>query len=437
MMSITGSQSIGLPDQQSVKAVILAPAAIAYQGAMPTGATPDKVELTGTVKAAPGLLPELGIQSAEAASRAGESIKRNVEEIEKQASKLLTRSTGLAIDSTKWLFLGASLRRFRTRTIDFDPSPVNHPLPAEIQRAKVQLVADAQAEQSWIAKLAPGDRERYQELIPLLQHSPMARRAWQKLLLDGRLPGNKDSLGQETLLAHLHALSRQPLARRVDRQKLISELISEIEEPVRIDQRGKDTCAATNGQILLARKNPAEYVRLLRGLAAPAGKVQMHGGHYLERSSDWNASNDGKRSVSARLIIPSLMSEGQLFRGERYNNTQDRNELWFYDRWFVSFGSGLLLGSSRINSQLQGRNYHNQLFLRWNRQQKWQELKAAVNQGKGPIPVAMSWDGDGDHVVQIYRIAQGRIHYTNSWGQQESMSEKEFSAHVISADIPD
>ena len=331
---------------------------------------------------------------------------------------------------------GTSSASFKTRIIENNPSDVNHPSSSEVARAATALSAHLAAEQAALAKLPAAARTQYQAVQTQILNRPMARRELQKMLLDRRLPGEKDLLDQESVLAQLQRLTIQPLAKDIDREQLVSDAIGEIENPVRIDQHDKGTCGATTAQILLARQHPAEYLRLIGGLASPEGRVTMFGGKHLSRVADWNASNDGGRSIPSRLLQPAFMNQAEIFSRLSYDNTSDENRLGE-----IALGGGLFdAGLAKLCAQLEGTPFRTLTFLAWNRDTRWNQVKDTVDRGRGPIPVSLEWvdqEGPGGHYVQIDKIASGRVYYTNPWGMQESMTEAEFKSHLMGALIPE
>lgn len=342
----------------------------------------------------------------------------------------------------QFLVYGVSYAPFKTRKVTSDPSDANHPSYQDITDAEQQTQASAAAEAAAVAKLSPADQKKYAQLIALTgptayspQGWPVARHALQQMLLSGQLTGQKDLASGNRLLDDLSTLATEPLAKGVDRGDLLSETAIEVQDPSCIDQQAKGTCVATTASILLARLHPAEYVRLVAGLATPEGKVEMAGGDTLSRVSDWANQNDGDRTTSQRLLIPALMNDGELPLTS-YDNSTDKTKLAF-----LSLPGGLMGGgAAHINSQLEGRPYQNHDFFIFDRGYEWNKVKQALAQGKGPIPVGVIWsDSDGNvggHELQIDKIANGTVYYVNPWGDDETMSESEFEKHIDSAQIP-
>lgn len=333
-----------------------------------------------------------------------------------------------------WALMGVKMTSIKDKRNVYDnPSDVNDPQPGEQATALQQIKADKAKEEAALAKLSAADRKRYEALATQVENRPMSRRALQQMLLDGRLPGEKPLKGEGTLLSQLEGLLTQPLAKGIDRGQLLGEVISEVENPVRINQHSVGTCGATTAQILLVRKNPAEYVRLVSGLATPKGEVTMAGGGLLNRHSDWDDNGDGGRSISSRLIQPPLMDEAEPLPGDNYDNSEDRNNWGPIPLW-SGLGGG---GEAEILSKLLNKPYDNKTFFHWNRDARWSEVKQLLADQKGPVPVALAWGDNGSgHFVQIDKIEDGKVHYTNPWGSREWIPEADFKAHVTMAQVP-
>lgn len=340
-----------------------------------------------------------------------------------------------------WIVKGATgtdSTKFETRKVYDDPSDVNHPTDAEVDAAKKAVASNEGKVKEAVAKLGPEQQQQYEAVAAQTVGRPTAQLALQTMLLDGRLTGGKDHKDQGSALVHLSTLASQKLADGVDRRTLVSEVIGELENPVRINQHGVGTCGATTAQILLIRQNPAEYVRLMTGLASPAGKAEMAGGDTIERVSDWNDDSDvnwqGARTTASRLFQPAVMDYGEPLPGDAYDNSEDRNKLGPIPLW-----SGLM-GLGGICEQLTGKSYDTTMMLWWNRDSAWNDMKQAIADGRGPVPVAVRWNTSGSaggHFVQIDKVEDGKVYITNPWGQRETFSEAEFKSHVTTLTMPE
>ncbi|MBU6430041.1 MAG: hypothetical protein KGR26_13585, partial [Cyanobacteria bacterium REEB65] len=310
-----------------------------------------------------------------------------------------------------------------------------------LAQARQDTAAHQADEAAAVAKLSVADQAKYQALVHITEGTDangddlsLARQSLQGLLLDGALTGQLDLASGRTLLDNLSGMATEPLASGIDRAELVSQALSEIADPTAINQQFKGTCVATTAAIVLANMHPAEYVRLIAGLATPAGQVKMAGGDTLTRVSDWAIRNDGDRTVTQRLFVPALMNDGQLPLFH-YNNTTDHSMLGP-----IPAGGGLTpSGSAHIESQLEGTSYQAHTFYAVDRDAQWQQVAAALAQGKGPIPIGVIWsDGMevGGHELALQSIANGTATYLNPWGDQETMSAKELEAHITSAEMP-
>jgi hypothetical protein len=333
-----------------------------------------------------------------------------------------------------WLVFGVSFEDFKTRKVVDDPGDVNRPDWDEIEKAKKEIKSRAAEEKAALDKLSPEQKKQYETLAKLSEGRPLSRWALQSLLLGGKLTGEKALRGEKTLLEELDRLATQSLGDGINREEIVSDLIAEIENPVRINQQGKGTCVATTAQILLTRKHPAEYARIVADLARPVGEAKTAKGGTLKRNKDWADSSDAGRSVPSRLIQPALMDMGQMLPQPilDYDNTKDKTVLGP-----IPLAGGLTGGgSATINTELQNRDYDSHTFFHWNRNSKWNTVKEALAQGKGPIPCGLVWGTGGGHQLQIDKVENGTVHYTNPWGQLETMDEAEFKAHIMNAEIP-
>ncbi len=188
------------------------------------------------------------------------------------------------------------------------------------QKALAQLIGNRPLEGRWLASLSPPEQEQYLDLQDILLHrsgmkgedgnaigDPVAALSLQALLLTGRLPGSKDFFAEADLLAHLSRLESSPLAEPLDVAKLLAEVIQELAVPSCVFQGTKNTCVPTAVTLELIRRCPAEYVRLVSGLAGPAGYVWLASGECLARKDECLTDDGSYRTDSLRLLLPALM----------------------------------------------------------------------------------------------------------------------------------
>ena len=323
--------------------------------------------------------------------------------------------------------MGASTADLETLTSVDDPSDVNDPSSRDLDAAKKALAANRAAETRAVAALPERERTRYQAVAKACEGSTLAQRGLQRLLLDGALPGARDLRGETTLLDQLHGLTTQPIAPGIDRGALVSEVVAEVENPVRINQHGKGTCGATTAQILLIRQNPAEYVRIVRGLASPSGDATMFGGKTISRHHDWAADNDNGRSNPSRMFQSAVMEFAQVIPFSHYDNTQDKTMLGP-----IGISGGLMpSGLVKALDQLTGKDYEVSTAWRWNRGEVYEKMKRLLAEGQGPLPVSLTWNGGG-HFVQVDKIEGGKVTFTNPHGRVQTLDESEFRTVLTS-----
>ncbi len=288
-----------------------------------------------------------------------------------------------------------------------------------------------------------------------------------------RLAGKDLSGG--TMLSHLQAMATAPLARGIDRADVLSSTMNEVKDPTRIEQRRQSTCAATSTTLVLVGRSPAEYVRLIGGMASEQGAATLAGGQPLRRNDGSISDARSGRSVSERLLQDAFMdyANGSM----NYNvSTDDSGE-----------GDGGLTSaeSARLNSGVFGQPYRSVtgganyaprdagVLAR-----SWASLKSgfefvtfqhdasrpmATLQARSgtPTQIGMRWgqEAHSSHAVVVNRIENGRVYFQNPHGNAyhgqapgstltppprrveagniQSMTVADFSARLSSVIVPD
>lgn len=346
---------------------------------------------------------------------------------------------------------GISFEEFTTLTPEH--SPGKYPNHSEQDEAANLLNAYRSSETQALGRLSPEQRTAYDNVRAQLAGNTTAQRALQKLLLDNRLTGEPLAHGGDTLLDHLQTMTQQPLAAGIDRQSWLADTLVELYKPERICQHAWNTCGATSAQILVARENPAEYARLQSGLASPEGKVDMIGGDTLKREADWNSEvspNSGAedlRTTSGKLFQSAVMELGNGFGFVNYDATADvhKPEINIFG-WKISTKIGLPglpggipglpdVGMENILKQLTGKDYQNHMPMPWQREGTWNEVEQALADGRGPVSTVLMWQGSMPHYVQIDRVDNDKVHFTNPHGVQQTLSKREFYDHLLQVQI--
>jgi hypothetical protein len=131
-----------------------------------------------------------------------------------------------------------------------------------------------------IQKMSAADRQAFEKVAKTLQHDLYGTENLRDMAVDGRLtePSLRNANGQ-TLLQALDKLASSPVKDPLNQNTLVGDVVREVFNPSTINQGNSGTCPATVVQIGLAREQPAEYARIIGGLASPSGvaKLTEHG----------------------------------------------------------------------------------------------------------------------------------------------------------------
>jgi hypothetical protein len=324
-----------------------------------------------------------------------------------------------------------------------DPD-TRYPDGKELTTAKAHLDASVAQETAAIAKLGPRAAD-YRKLADICGKDFVARDVLLKMLLDGRLQA-KDLKGQGDALTYLSKMATQDLPQGMDRQELITSILEEADDPTKISQEGKGTCAATTCIVVLTRKNPAEYMRLVQELSSPAGATTTVKGTKLARKADWADSSDYGRTPSQRMLEPALMEVGNFFL--KYDNTQDAHVLENASVWqkvkdgfhnlvanFKIAGGLEGFGTNKVLEAITGDNYTTIYGVtRLNRPFAWHRIEERVAQGHS-VPCGLNWEGGG-HEILLDKIEGGYCYFNNPWGETDRMSVEEFRRNLTNANLP-
>jgi hypothetical protein len=294
------------------------------------------------------------------------------------------------------------------------------------EAAEAQLEANAKLEEEHLAKLSPEDRERYEAVKEacLTEGDPVAALSMQKLLFEGKLPGEEALVGGGTLLEQLATAAdpNTPMVEGLDRGAFLCDLVQELATPSAINQGSVGTCAPTTIAIDLAMRNPAEYARIALGLASPSGEVELAGGQTLTRE-EGTILDDGKgRSNVQRLMGSAFMELGNGNR-DYINSTEEGDGAWSNDLDVLNEAVwGRPMSDKRLTTAEQRAGAMDIIDT---------QLEAGRN-----VPVALSW-GEGYHKVLVTgtEVIDGEeyVTYTNPWGREERMPREEFESRL--ADI--
>jgi hypothetical protein len=294
------------------------------------------------------------------------------------------------------------------------------------RQARELIAANGPMEAERLAALGEPQRHQYQVLATALGDRPQARLALQVLLADGKLTGKPAADGQN-LLQTLHGISHQAFTPGVDKTDFLSELVHEIAVPSAINQQDKATCTVASVQMLTATNHPAEYARVVAGLASPGGQVRLQRGDTLTREPGTEADDGSARSHPSRLWQAAFM---QFAVGPNvdYDNDKDQRD---DGKWGI-FAPEL----DKVVDALTARDTRLLTIDNQTPASIVNEIARHANAGK-PVPVCMDWgerDASGNehpgHDILVTAVKDGKVYYDNPWGYQEHMSVEEFKTRV-------
>ena len=216
--------------------------------------------------------------------------------------------------------------------------------------------------------------------------------------------------------------------------------VLEVEDPTRMAQEDKGTCGATSAAIIVANDNPAEYVRLVGGLATPEGEVALANGDVIAREPDWPLPGD-TRTASGQLLFPALM---EYATGDAldYDNAKDEQQADLGSDANIGLNGGLFDSQEkRLLEGLTGKSYEDHMVVPGFGEGALDEIQTATDNGEAVV-ASLRWktsddDDLGGHYVVITNVTADTVEITNPWGKTESFSREEFGEHLMSYHIPE
>ncbi|HEY9765584.1 MAG TPA: hypothetical protein V6C82_04440 [Chroococcales cyanobacterium] len=294
-----------------------------------------------------------------------------------------------------------------------------------------KIKANLSQEVALLMKFSPEQQGRYEKIVHALPATdPEARLSLQRLLLDGKLLEAKDKKGEGTLLDNLSKLADQRLEENINRGELLSDVVQEVENPVCIAQEGKGTCGASTVQIMLASENPAEYARLISGLASPEGKTTLANGEEIARKPGTEMEDGALRTVSTRLLVPAFMEYGNGMA--TYDNEKDKSSLMGVSYPGLTYGDFARLAEGVLN-----RSFEVKKSGLFNDAGDLLKQVARLASPSSHVPLVIDYPGLGFHAVQVTEVKEGRVNYINPWGRLESLGEEAFTAKLKGVLLPD
>ncbi|MEB3204489.1 MAG: hypothetical protein VKP57_07300 [Candidatus Sericytochromatia bacterium] len=298
---------------------------------------------------------------------------------------------------------------------------------------------NAAAESRALEALSPADRADYQRLARGVGHDAAARLALQVLLLSDRLPGQPAQRGGPDTLEGLDRLMNSaPLARGIDRKALVGQLVREMAAPAAINQKGKNTCTVTSLQIFMADRRPAEYVRIVAGLASPEGKVVLADGSTVVREPGTAEDDGSKRSISSRLWQPAMMERAN---DRDYDNAADNFD-GDDDRRGLNVGDIGNVFKAVTGDRVLSRAMNAVPWI--GKERLWEKwIGDSLTRGDAVL-VGLNWtsvdarsgeERTSGHKVLVTGFDDDVVHFTNPWGQEEVMIRRDFTQRLKNINV--
>jgi hypothetical protein len=310
------------------------------------------------------------------------------------------------------------------------------PISGRYKTAMSQLQANEQLVNQKLESLTPEQRNAYTQVMGQVMTifpagDPVAALALQKLLLSNKLTEGTSLKDGKTVLDGLLQVATGPVGEGFSRQQLLANLIQEIATPEAICQGTKGTCTVTTVAIQLARDNPAEYVRLVAGLASPSGEVLTAGGRTLHAERDALGATDGRTNVQ-ELLAPALME----YAYPRLDYRNEGDDGHYRGDTLVKRGLNSQ-GLDRVLEAIYGESFVQQDvrkgLLKRRPDVVMKKIEEQLAQGK-EVLLGLKW-GDSAHKVLVTGTENVNgteyLLYINPWGREERVPKDELLTRLI------
>ncbi len=278
--------------------------------------------------------------------------------------------------------------------------------------------AALRADEATASSLALADMGGASPLDPFVAGNAQAIADLSKLQADGKLTPE--------VMAGFTQLATQPLAPGIDRADLIATALRQLADPSSVNQGDKFTCAPAVVQTMVAKDNPAEYLRLVAGLASPEGTVTLQNGATLTRDANW--LSDPTRSVIDNLMQPALM---QLASGSYDSATDSRK---------TATGTGQGLYAAEQDKLIAAVTGRKSTSVSGSGPEVIGQLGKATAAGQN-VPAIITYQGaNGElkgHAVLVESVKNGKVTYLDPKAGRKTVSLEEFQAKLQSVSLPD
>lgn len=299
---------------------------------------------------------------------------------------------------------------------------------------------DAAQEAAYVAALPPDQQRQYQQIKQTLNGNSAAQAQLALLVVDGKAK-QTDTQGK-TLLDDLARITQGPMTNGLSSRQVLTDAIADVTDPSTIFQGYKGTCTATSIQSELAQREPAEYARLVAGLATGDGKVTLQDGKTVLDSHQYY---DGSQSTSEGLLSPALEEAEARHAGGHYNLKDDRIEFGGLNPFgFRNYDGAAESDVAAVESELFGGHYQNVsvgggvfgIGSGMNPDEAMKFFTGATPDR--PVLVDIDPPGIGQHEVQVvgYDRTKNEVTIRNPWGEVDTIPVDQFKQHLVSVAAP-
>jgi hypothetical protein len=222
-----------------------------------------------------------------------------------------------------------------------------------------------------------------------------------------------------TVLDNFGTILAGKVGHAIAKDALLADVVADITRPSTIAQAHHSSCTATSIQAQLARQNPAEYVRLVAGLAVN-GKVTLRNGKMSLSDKNYLPSKD--RTNSSNLMQAAIMTAETEVDGGRYDNANDCSYTKAGQKYTGEYNVHVIAVE---NAMLVGK-FENMGVGASNRDAAMAILKHAS--AKFPVLVSVRTKSGGGHEVQVvgYDPKKAVVEVRNPWGELIKFPAKPF-----------
>ncbi|MDB5098454.1 MAG: hypothetical protein JWM80_2875 [Cyanobacteria bacterium RYN_339] len=224
---------------------------------------------------------------------------------------------------------------------------------------------------------------------------------------------------RHTVLDNLATIANGKIGHGIPKDTLLADVVADITRPSTVAQAHHSSCTATSIQAQLARQNPAEYVRLVAGLAT-AGKVTLRNGKMTLSDKNYLPSKD--RTSSSNLMQAAIMTAESEVEGGRYDNANDCS----YDKQGRKYVGEYNVHVIAVENAMLSGKFENMGVNAGNRDAAMAILKHAS--AKFPVLASVKMKSGGGHEIQVvgYDTHKSIVTIRNPWGEIVNFPAKPF-----------